>query len=478
MQGYERLSGLDSAFLGFETRNAYMHVAVTAIFDAGPLRTATGGVDVARVKRHFAARLSRLPRFRQRLAHVPLMGDPVWVDDEHFDLGYHLRHVGAPRPGRVEQLQRCTAEILERPLNRARPLWESWIVEGLEGDAFALIVKVHHCIVDGIAGIGMLVNLLDPTPREPPAEIAPWQPRPAPSAPELLRGEMRRRWRGTLAAGRAVAGSVAHPADAVERVGEAAADLWSLVRRGLSPAPACFFNHPIGPHRQIGWIAFPLARVKRLKQRLGGTVNDVVLTAVGGALGHALRRRHDPAGHGELRVVVPVSVRSAEELGTPGNRVSLWLVPLPTDEPDPLRRLERIRRTTDELKRGGAAAGGTVITEAASWAGGAAVAMATRLINTARLYNAIVTNVPGPDCPLYLLGARLKAAYPHLPLFENQGLGIALLSFDGQLHVGITADWEHGALVGELARSIESELTILELLTDDASDEPGRAAAG
>lgn len=464
---YERLSGLDEAFLGFETANAYMHVAVTAVLDAGPLRMPNGGIDKERVQRHIASRLSVLPRFRQRLEYVPITQDAVWVDDERFDLKYHLRHVSLPRPGDVAQLQQCCAEILERPLNRSRPLWEAWVVEGVGDDAFALIVKVHHCIVDGIAGIGMLVALLDPMPVDAPELLPSWKPRPGPTAREMVRDEVARRVQGTMSAGRAVVQSIGAPFRSADQVGTAMGSLFTLARKGLSPAPTSRFNAPIGPHRRVAWMALDLERVRRMKQQLGGTVNDVVLTAVSGAIGATLRRHRDPSGEASLRAVVPVSVRSAEEIGAPGNRVSLWVVPLPTGERDPRRRLARIRQTTDELKRGQAAAGGTVITEAANWAGGAVVAAGARMLSAARLYNLIVTNVPGPNLPLYLLGARVRAAYPHLPLFENQGLGIALLSYCGQLHVGLTADWEHGTLLEQVTDELEACFTELAALAGE-----------
>lgn len=472
MGTYERLSGLDEAFLGFETANAYMHVAVTAVFDAGPLRTPSGGIDRERIHRHIASRLPGLPRFRQRLEYIPLTQDAVWVDDEHFDLKYHVRHTSLPRPGNNAQLQECCAEILERPLNRSRPLWEAWVVEGVGDDGFALIVKVHHCIVDGIAGIGMLIALLDPMPVDAPAVVAPWCPRPHPSRRELVRDEVTRRAQGAVAAGRTVARSLVSPLTSADQVSTALGSLWALARKGLAPAPTFGFNEPIGPHRRVAWMELDLESIRSLKQVLGGTVNDVVLTAVCGAIGNTLRRRDDARADATLRVVVPVSVRSAEELGAPGNRVSLWLVPLPLGERDPRTRLACIRQTTDDLKRGQAAVGGTAITEAANWAGGAVVTAGARLLNGARLYNLIVTNVPGPNLPLYLLGARLRAAYPHLPLFENQGLGIALLSYCGTLHVGITSDWEHGTLLADVTAALEAAFEELRLLAGIAAPEP------
>lgn len=478
MATYERLSGLDECFLGFETRNAPMHVAVTALFERGPLGRARGGIAVDRIRDHLATRMPLVPRFRQRLAHVPVTRDAVWIDDERFDIAHHVRHASLPHPGSAEQLQQRCAEILERPLDRRRPLWEAWIIEGLAGGGFAFLVKVHHCIVDGIAGIGMLAALLDvdATPAVTPA--APWEPRPAPSPRELLRDELARRAQATVDVGRALGRLFDDPIGRASDLGAAAGSLWRLLRAGLSPAPAVSFNRPIGPHREVAWRQFDLVTVKAIARRLGGTVNDVVLTVVSGAIGAALRQRQETVPAEPLRAVVPVSVRTAEEFGAPGNRVSLWLVPLPVHEADVRRRFHTIHETTDELKRGGQAAGGSVIAEAANWAGGAVVEATARLIGSARIYNLIVTNVPGPGVPLYLAGARMREVYPHLPLFEQQGIGIALLSYVGRLSVCLSADWDLGDLLRAIVERLEAglaELTDVTGLTREA-DEPSHPA--
>jgi WS/DGAT/MGAT family acyltransferase len=481
MASYERLSGLDACFLGFETANAYMHVAVTGVFEPGPLSTPSGGVDIAKVRAHVAGRLAALPRFRQRLLHVPVVRDPIWVDDERFDLAYHVRHASLPKPGSTKQLQERAAELLERPLNRQHPLWEIWVIEGLAGGGFALVVKVHHCIVDGIAGIGMLVALLDVGTRPAAGSEAAWYPRLPPSRTELVRDEIARRTRATFDVGRALGRAIVEPARSAAGIGAAAGSLWRLVRTGLSPAPQVPFNREIGPHRHVAWHQRDLAVVKAMARRLGGTVNDVVLTVVSGALGATLRRHGEPVPREPLRAVVPVSVRRAEELRAPGNRVSLWLVPLPAYDRNPRRRFARIHGTTEELKRGGEAAGAAVIAEAANWAGGAVVEQAARLIGSVRIYNLIVTNVPGPGVPLYLAGSRLREVYPHLPLFEQQGIGIALLSYAGRLHVGITADWNLGRLAGDLAERLEvafDELAVAAGLVPAPGDESVPPANG
>jgi len=472
---YERLSGLDEAFLAFETRTAYMHVAATAIFDAAPLRAATGGIDVARIRRHVAGRLPRLPRFRQRLGFIPVTQDAIWVDDEDFDLAYHVRHASLPRPGSDQQLRERVAEILERPLNRARPLWEVWVIEGLADDAFALIAKVHHCIVDGIAGVGVLAALLSLEPQDVPEAPDDWTPRPAPTDRELLRDEAARRLRGSLAIGRSLAAALANPRAGAGRIGAAAAGLWGLAKSGLTTAPATSFNHEIGPHRRVSWLALDLDRIRQAKRRLGGTLNDVVLACVAGALRTLFARHHTLPVEGLVRAAVPVSVRTRDEAGETGNRVSIWIVPLPVYERDPRARVAAVHATTTQLKSRNEAAGATVLTQAADWTGGTLLSWAVRLLSNARIYNLIVTNVPGPPVPLFLLGARMRAAYPHLPLFENQGLGIALLSYLDRLYVGLTADWADGALVTEFAADLEDAVAQLAALAP-GDGEPVRLA--
>jgi WS/DGAT/MGAT family acyltransferase len=479
MGHYERLSGLDECFLGFETPTAYMHVAVTGIFERGPSSRRGGGVDIDSIREHVAARLPRVPRFRQRLQYLPVTRDALWIDDERFDVAHHVRHASLPQPGSIEQLQQRCAEILERPLDRRRPLWEAWVIEGLAGGAFAFLVKVHHCIVDGIAGIGMLAALLDVDATSSRDRPVAWQPRPAPTTGELLLDEGARRMRATVDIGRAVRRVLADPLGGASRVGAAGRSLWQLLRTGMSAAPEVCFNRSIGPHREVTWLHFDLATVKAIARRLGGTVNDVVLTVVSGALGTALRAAGEAVPAEPLRALIPVSVRTAEEFGTPGNRVSLWLVPLPVSDPDPRARFETVHATTEELKSGGQAAGGSVIAEAANWAGGAVVESAARLIGSARIYNLIVTNVPGPSVPLYLAGSRMTEVHPHLPLFERQGIGIALLSYVGRLSVCIAADWDLGGLLRDIARRLDgglAELAAVAGLTS-ATEEEGAGTA-
>jgi WS/DGAT/MGAT family acyltransferase len=451
---YARLSALDQSFLAFETPNATMHVALTAIFEPGSLATPAGGIDVDRIRQHIAARLRFIPRYRQRLMHTPLMRDAIWVDDEQFDLGYHVRHASLPRPGGERQLQRRCAEILERRLDRQHPLWEVWIIEGLSGGRFAMLAKVHHCMVDGIAGVDILAALLGTEPCARPEPIEAWEPRPLPADRELLSTEMRRRTRAAIGLLRA---AVREPRRMGRDLGARAGALIRLLGR-LGRAPSTPFNQPIGPHRRVDWLSFDLSTIKAIRTQLGGTINDVVLTTVAGAIGKFLLRRRIELS-GAFRTVVPVSVRGADERGVPGNRVSVWLTALPVEEPDARRRLAAVRALTLQLKDDQDAMGAEIVSQAAEWTTANVIKLAAQVINYARCFNLIVTNVPGPPVPFYLLDARMAAAYPHLPLFENQGLGVALFSYAGTLYWGVGADWNQmpdlGEFMDEIAASFD-----------------------
>lgn len=441
-RGYERLSRLDETFLAFETPTTYMHVALTAVFEVESLRTAEGGVDLDRIRRLIASRLPLIPRYRQRLARVPLVNDAIWVDDERFDLRYHVRHASLPRPGSSAQLRRRCAEILERPLNRARPLWEIWVIEGLSENHFALLAKVHHCMVDGVGGVELLATLLNVEPQSDPGEPEPWQPRPAPENARLLRDEALRRARRFAGLGRRLGTALAAPRESREELGARVSALWSLATSSLRPSSSLPFNGPVGPHRRIAWQSWDLEQVKRVGRQLGGTVNDIVLATITGALRRYLGRRPLDSPLRSLKIAVPVNVRAADERGRLGNRASVWILSLPLDTPDPLHRLRQLHQTTTWLKRSQQARAADLLARAAEFTSGNMLQVGVRLISSASPYNLIVTNVPGPSLPFHLLGARMLEAYPHLPLFENQGLSVALFSYVGRLHWGLTADWD------------------------------------
>jgi diacylglycerol O-acyltransferase len=439
---YERLTALDNSFLLLEKPNSYMHVASTFIFDVGPLRRPEGGVDMEAVRSATEGLLPRIPRYRQKLKYIPLERHPVWVDDDRFNLDYHLRHTALPKPGSIAQLKALSARIMQQHLDRSRPLWEMWIVEGLEGDRFALISKVHHCMIDGVSGVDLMNAQLKTTPDREIPDLLPYFPRPAPSGLELLRHELLRRAALPLSAFRDVRDFVREAEDARVEIAvrlRALAETLGTTLRRASDTP---LNRPIGPHRRFDWMSMEVAEIKDVRRGLGGSLNDVVLTVVTGAVRRFLERRGVSPRGLDFRVMAPVSVRSEGQRGQLGNRVSAWMIDLPVSLPDPRQQLERIAARTRELKESKQAVGADVLTAAADWTPSTLLALGAR--NATRLlpFNMVVTNVPGPQVPMYLLGARMTEAYPHVPLTDRLGLGIALLSYDGRIGWGFNADYD------------------------------------
>lgn len=451
---FERMTAADRAFLEFEGRETHMHVGGATVFHGGPLVRADGGVDVERICAYVESRLPLIPRYRQRLAWVPVERMPVWVDDDRFAIRYHVRHVALPKPGGVAELKRLVGQIMSQQLDRGRPLWELWVVEGLGQRRFALVLKTHHCVVDGISGVDLMSVLLRTTAEESFDPPAAWQPRPAPAALELLGDAVERRLSSVTTVVREATAMLRDPGAARERLGERAGQLWGFLRAGLRLPPPTPINGPIGPVRRCEWTSFDLAEVKQVKNRIGCTVNDVILATVAGALRRYFLRRGADVSEPDFKVVVPVNMRRPEEAGTLGNRVSAWLIPLPLGEESALARCRRIAQTTAELKASRQAHGVEALARAAELFD-PIVTVGVRLAATLHPYNLIVSNVPGPPVPLYLLGARLLEGYPVVPLFEHQRLGIATFSYDGRLFWGLNACWDTlpdlRELVGDLA---------------------------
>jgi diacylglycerol O-acyltransferase / wax synthase len=445
MPNYERLSTLDRTFLDLEHPETHMHVAGVMTFDAHPLRTPEGGIDIDRIRKYTLSRLHVMPRYRQRIAWIPVENHPVWIDDQRFNLDYHVRHTALPRPGGEEQLKRLAGRIVSQQLDRGKPLWELWIVEGLDGDRFGVISKTHHCMIDGVSAVDLATVLLSASPDAPEEEPAPWTPQRAPSTQELVIGEAGRRLRSPLEFGRAAIEAVRNPVETALNLTEQISAVSETLGAGFVPASDSPFNQPIGPHRRFEWTVLDLPDVKRVKQQLGGTVNDVVLATVAGAVGSFLRGRgFAPERIAELdfRAMVPVSLRTASQHGTLGNRIASWAARLPIAETDPRRRLQIVREVTGDLKQSRQAMGAEVLARVSEWTVPTILSLAMRLATRARSFNLTVTNVPGPQIPLYLLGAKMQAAYPLGPLFLNQALNIALLSYNGRLHWGFNADYD------------------------------------
>jgi WS/DGAT/MGAT family acyltransferase len=439
--GYERLGAQDKTFLDLERPNEPQHIAAITVFEAGRLARPDGGVDIERVRAYVASRLHRLPRYRQRLAWIPVEQHPVWVDDPHFQIDYHVRHTALPRPGDERQLKRLAGRVISQPLDRERPLWEFWVVEGLEGGKrFAIVQKVHHCMIDGISGVDLMAILLAVDPEAEPEPSPPFEPRPPPSGLDLLASEVGRRVTGAVGVLGRTPGALRTPADLAERVREGVAAVGETLSAALRPASDTPINQKLGPHRRVDWRDLELSRVKAVKDRLGGTVNDVVLATVAGALRQFLALRRLDVDGLRIRANVPVSLRTRDERGTLGNRIALFMAELPVDEPDPLARLARVRETMARLKSSRQAMGAEVLAAVSEWTSATLLSLAVRGAARGRPYNLVVTNVPGPQIPLYMLGARMERCYPVVNLQPQQGLGVGLFSYAGTLGLGFTAD--------------------------------------
>lgn len=452
MPHYERLSFLDTSFLALESRTTHMHVGSVAVFDATPMKV-DGGIDFERIRDYIHARLHMVDRYRQRLSYIPIEGNPVWIDDDDFHLEYHIRHTSLPHPGTMQQLRALTGRIMSQQLDRTKPLWEAWVVEGLENDRFAIIMKIHHCMIDGIAGVDLMAFMFNLAPDPTIGEIRPWEPRPAPTGAELLVGETARRLRTAIDfvsdhrhlvdETQAIAGSIARRAAAVAN---------SLSSGWLKKGVVTPVNQHLGPNRRIGWLETDLQDIKDIKNALGGSVNDVVLTIVAGTMRNYLEERGVDPAHYDYRVMAPVSVRAESARGSMGNQVAMWLVTLPIGEPDPLQRLSEVRAETTKLKTTDQAMGAATLVQLSSGAPLTLVSLGTRLAADRRPFNMTVTNVPGPQIPLYLADAQLLATYPFVPLWENHGLSMALFSYAGSMFWGLQADWD---LVPDMDRVVE-----------------------
>ena len=437
-QGHkDRLSPIDASFLHQEKRASHMHVGGLAIFDGPPpAREDFLG--------HIESRLHLVHRYRQKLAEPRFeMGRPFWVDDPTFNIEYHVRQTALPSPGSEEQLRALVGRIFSQRLDRSKPLWELWLVQGVEGNRFALISKTHHALVDGVSGVDISTVMFDltPVPAEVPEEET-WTPAPEPSQADLVAEGVKGALRApTDLAGRAL-GALRRPDRTAAQVREAAEGIGEVLWAGLNPAPEVPLNTAIGPHRRVWWVRSHLEDFKEIKNALGGTVNDVVLTIVAGALGRWLRARGVRTEGLELRALVPVSIRAEDERGALGNRIAAMRGPLPVYAHDPVERLRIVRESMQDLKESKQALGAEVISGLERFAPPTLLAQASRLNFSTRLFNLIVTNVPGPQFPLYLLGREMEEMVPIAFLPEEHALAIAIISYNGKVDFGLLGDYD------------------------------------
>ena len=458
MTNPDRLSGLDSAFLHLERGGAHMHVASIMVFSgqAPHYDDFMGFLE---------SRLDRVPRYRQRLAFVPFeQGRPVWVDDPHFNVRYHLRHSALPSPGDDEQLAALAGRLFAEQLDRDKPLWEMNLVEGLSADddgvpRFAVIVKTHHALVDGISGVDITAVLFSADPDEQTFEAATeWFPRPLPTSADLLGDAVSERLLDPSELSRAARALGRSPRRALSELGGRIEQTGALAWAGVRSAPSTPLNQPIGPHRRYGWLNAPLSTFKHIKNGLDGTINDAVLTTVSLGLGRWLRRRGTDTESLTLKAMVPVSVRTEDQSGQLGNRVSALWAPLPVYEEDPVAAFHYISKKMGDLKHSDQAVGADTLTELAGFAPPTIASQAARLQSRQRLFNLVVTNVPGPQIPLYLLGRKLTALYPVVPLTKNTALGVAAMSYCGRLSFGLLADYDALPDLGDVVADFRGAL--------------------
>ncbi|MGI8460648.1 MAG: WS/DGAT/MGAT family O-acyltransferase [Solirubrobacterales bacterium] len=477
-QHMDRLSSLDASFLSNETDSSHMHVGAILIFEGPP-------PSYDDLLEHIRGRLHLVPRFRQKLAFSPLQsGRPFWIDDPTFNLEYHVRHSALPAPGSEEQLRAMAARQFSQQLDRTKPLWELWLVQGLKRKRFALLSKTHHALVDGVSGVDIATVLFDVKPVPEPAEAEhEWVPSPEPSSASLLARNVEDVASTPLHLARRVETTIRHPRVAARQAGESAEAVGEVAWALANPAPEVPLNTGIGSHRRFQWVRADLAKLKRIKDALGGTVNDVVLTVVAGAMRRWLHSRGVRTEGLELRALVPMSIRAEDEHGQLGNQIAAMRGPLPVYIADPVRRLQAVRESMGHVKSSKQALCAEVISRFNDFAPPTLLAQASRLNFSTRLFNLIVTNVPGPQIPLYVLGRELQDVFPVAFLPENHALAIAIMSYNGNLDFGLLADYDALEDIDVISEGITEAVAELEQEVEraeaEARDESAeRASAG
>ena len=452
----ERLSPLDASFLHLENEFAHMHIGSTSIFEGPP-------PPFEQVRALLESKLDDIPRYRQIARFVPFdLGRPVWVDDAHFNVDYHVRHTALPSPGGDEQLRLLVARLMSQQLDRARPLWEIWIVEGLDDDRWALVSKVHHAMVDGVSGAELLATMLDVSPDVVEPIPSAWSPRPAPGNVELATEAVADLVRSPYEQVRALRAATRVPRQALDHLKEIGAGLSSLTGV-LSATPESSLNGPIGPHRRYVWTSVSVDDIKKVRGALGGSFNDVVLATVTRGFRALLRSRGESTDR-VVRTLVPVSIRPRDDGematgdGTMENKVSAMFAELPVMLEDPGETRSAMSAQMSDLKDSKQAVAGEALTSMAGFTPPMVLALSERVVarGAQRNVNTVTTNVPGPQLPLYSVGRRMVAVYPYVPLAGQVRVGVAMFSYDGTVYFGITGDFDSCEDLEELSDGIEA----------------------
>ena len=462
----QQLSPQDASFLHLEDAVSHMHIGSLAILEGPP----PGYEALSQMVR---AHLPSVPRYRQRVHFVPMaLGRPVWVDDPHFNLGYHLRRTALPPPGGDEEVRNLVGRVMSQQLDRGKPLWEMWIIEGLSEGRWGVLTKVHHCMVDGVAGTELLTMILD-TERDPKLPAPDdWHPERQPLGAMLAVHALARRAVSPYEQLRTLRSAARSPGRVAKTAAATARGLWSMTGV-VAPPPPSSLNGAIGPHRRWTWTRSQLSDVKRVRAAFGGTINDVVLTAIAGGF-RALLAARDESTQREVRTLVPVSVRSDEEHGEYNNRVSAIFANLPVGIEDPVERLAAMRAQMEHLKESGEAVAGDVLVGLSGFAPAMLLALGLRAATRMpqRSVNTVTTNVPGPQRPLYAAGRRMLECLPYVPIAGHVRIGVAIFSYDGGLTFGVTGDYDEALDLDVLCQGIEE--SIRELVA--AAERNGSAA--
>jgi diacylglycerol O-acyltransferase len=451
----DRLSPLDASFLHIEDDVSHMHIASVAIFEGPqpPFADIVAMVD---------AKLGLVPRYRQVVKFVPFdLGRPVWADDSHFTMEYHLRHTALPTPGGESELRKLVGRVMSQQLDRSKPLWEIWVVEGLEDGRWAMLAKTHHAMVDGVAGTDLLAVIMDLSPEVVRPAVTTWSPRPTPSGGRLVAEAVRNvvrspyeQLRAVRASTRAIRNAVSHAAE----VGQGVVAMAGLVRA----TPVSSLNGPLGPHRRYAWASTSVVDIKKVRKGLGGTFNDVVLASITNGFRELLLSRGEDTDR-VVRTLVPVSVRPRDASGkavgdgTFENKVSAMFAELPVNIEDPVERLHAITLQMDGLKESKQAVAGEALTSMSGFAPPMLLALGMRLATRAaqRNVNTVTTNVPGPQFPLYAAGRKMLRAFPYVPLGGQMRIGVAIFSYNGEVNFGITGDYDTTSDLDVLSGGIE-----------------------
>jgi diacylglycerol O-acyltransferase len=470
----DRLTSFDTSFLANEKGNGHMAIGAVLVCEGPP-------PDQDDFLAHICSRVHQLPRLRQRLLQPPLrLGTPFWVDDHDFDVHRHVRRVTLEAPGDEALLRGTIGELLAPPLDRSKPLWELILIEGLSDGGFAIVYKTHHAMADGISAVDIGMLLFDVEPRQEPDRFeAPWNPAPTPSRPALVRHAAAGIGATLARLGRWLRRAAREPRRAGRRASDGLIGLWEVTWNLARPAPKVPLNQEIGPRRGFAWTTFRLGDLKQVKNALGGTVNDVSLAVAAGAMRRWLIERQVPVEGMELKALVPVSIRTVDEHGELGNKLTAMRGPLPVGIDDPVERLHAVSAAMDALKSSKQPLGAEAIWGLNDWFRDFAPPLLlgpTATINfSTRLFNVLVTNFPGPQIPFYVLGRELTAIYPVGFLARRHALAIAILSYNGSVSFGLLSDPgslpDAESLTGHLEASLEELVALAQIASPGDADD-------